>query len=112
MGGHADTRIIEILTYRLVPNMGDVFHQAMVEESLHLHDRAGIEVLSSGPSLLDGDSYMLIRRFGTVGAMENALQQFYADEAWQNGPRSRIVGSIETSHRIVIDAGSFLSLEY
>lgn len=94
------SKIVEILTYRLRPDSGAAFDAIMLAESAPLHDAAGIDVIAFGPSAHDPQSYMLIRSFASREQMQLVLDDFYASNAWRNGPREAIVASIVENHRI------------
>ena len=58
--------LLEIRTYRLKPGTTDGFHRVVVEQSIPLLERAGIDVVRFGPSEQSEDGheeYVLIRVF-------------------------------------------------
>ncbi|MBH2846996.1 NIPSNAP family protein [Serratia marcescens] len=99
-------KTIEILQYTLHKGSGEVFHRIMCDISIPLHQRHGIDVVLSGRSLHDPDSYFLIRSFDSPESMSAVLDAFYASNDWRDGPRENIVGSIKTSIKTVISLPS------
>ncbi|KHM32864.1 NIPSNAP family protein [Klebsiella aerogenes] len=95
-------KTVEILQYTLRKGSGAAFHAIMQEISVPLHQRHGIDVVSSGNSLHDSDCYYLIRAFDSAESMAAVLDAFYASADWRNGPRQDIIGSIEASMKTVV----------
>lgn len=100
-------RVMEIILYQLRPGTGCKFHQVMSDVSVPLHQSAGIEVLNFGNSLHSGDAYFLIRAFDNLEQMATAKGDFYSCDAWQNGPRSAILDSIESSVKSVLSLDEY-----
>ncbi|PQL05362.1 NIPSNAP family protein [Pantoea ananatis] len=101
--------VCEILQYTLKKGTGQQFHSVMQNESIPLHEECGLTVLAYGSSLDNPDKYYLIRRFPDTRAMDEALEAFYADGRWRNGPREAIVSMIEESHRVLLNEISALA---
>jgi hypothetical protein len=98
--------ILEIRTYRLKPGTRDEFVRVMREESLPLLDAWGIEVVDSGPSLVDEDGNeeaYLMRAFESLAQRDEQEEGFYSSAAWREGPREAIIGCIESYHTIVLE---------
>jgi hypothetical protein len=53
--------VVEIRTYKLLPGSGAGFHRLVVEQSVPMLERWGVDVLAYGPSLDDEDLYYLLR---------------------------------------------------
>lgn len=96
------TRIVEILMYNLKPGSGLDFHRIMQETSVPLHLKAGMDVVSYGGSLHDGDSYHLIRSYESESHRLTSQDIFYASAAWRQGPRADIISRIEVSTMTVM----------
>jgi hypothetical protein len=96
------TRIVEILMYTLKPGSGLDFHRIMQEASVPLHLKAGMDVVSYGGSLHDGDSYHLIRSYESESHRLASQDIFYASTAWRHGPRADIISRIEVSTMTVM----------
>lgn len=94
--------VTEIIDYVLVEGSVGRFHSIMINESLALHEKAGIEVAWYGQQLAATDRYCLIRRFPSEDGMEQVLNTFYASPEWRQGPREGIVSLIVSSNRILL----------
>ncbi len=99
-------KTVEILQYTLLKGSGAAFHNIMLEVSVPLHQRHGIDVVSCGNSLHDPDCYYLIRAFDSVESMAMVLDAFYSSIDWRSGPREEIINSIEISLRTVMELPS------
>jgi len=95
-------RIVEILQYTLKKGSGEEFHKVMLEVSVPLHAKNGIDVVAYGNFLHDADSYYLIRAFESEEQMKSVLEDFYAGAGWRSGPREAIIDRIETSLKSVL----------
>jgi hypothetical protein len=98
--------IVEIRTYKLLPGTSTAFHRLVVEQSLPMLERWGVDVVAFGPSLDDDDSYYLIRAYPTVEELQRSQDAFYGSDEWRRGPREAIVSLIESSISVVLPAGS------
>jgi len=98
--------VIEIRTYRLRAGSGSEFHRLVVEESLPMLERWGVEVVAFGPSLDDKDSYYLIRAYPSVAELERSQDSFYGSDEWRHGPREAIVSRIESDISVMLPAPS------
>jgi hypothetical protein len=97
--------LLEIRTYRLKPGATGSFHSVVVEESIPLLERAGIDVVRFGPSEQreEGhEEYVLIRAFDSSEARDRQEAAFYSSTAWRDGPREEILSRIESFHTIVL----------
>jgi len=98
--------VIEIRTYKLRAGAGAEFHRLVVEESLPMLQRWGVEVVASGPSLDDEDSYFLIRAYPSLEELQRSQDAFYGSDEWRDGPREAIVSRIEDSQSVVLPAAA------
>ena len=98
--------VVEIRSYRLKPGSGGTFHRLVVEESMPMLERWGVEVVAFGPSLDDDDLYVLIRWYASVGELQRSQDAFYGSAEWREGPREAIVSLIESDISVVIAADS------
>jgi hypothetical protein len=98
--------VIEIRTYRLKAGSGAAFHRAVVEESLPMLKRWGVEVVAFGPSLDDVDSYCLIRAYPSLAELKRSQDAFYGSDEWRDGPRETIVSMIENDISVVLPSES------
>jgi hypothetical protein len=97
--------IIEIRTYKLKPGSGAAFHRTVVEESMPMLERWGVEVVTFGPSLDDDDLYYLIRAYPSLEELQRSQDAFYGSDEWRHGPREAIVSRIESDISVVLPAG-------
>lgn len=96
--------VVEIRTYELLTGTGEEFHRLVIEESLPMLERWGVEVVAFGPSLDDQDSYYLIRAYPTLEELQRSQGAFYGSDEWRHGPREAIVSRIERSSSVVLPA--------
>jgi hypothetical protein len=100
----AVSAVVEIRTYVLRAGTGGDFHRLVVEESLPMLQRWGVDVLAYGPSLDDEDSYYLIRAYGSLAERQRSQNAFYGSDEWRHGPREAIVSRIESHSSVVLPA--------
>ena len=100
--------VVEIRTYKLRPGSGAEFHRSVVEESVPMLQRWGVDVVAFGPSLDDDDSYYLIRSYPSLEERQRSQDAFYGSDEWRHGPREAIVSRIEGDSIVVLPAGSLL----
>jgi hypothetical protein len=101
------TGIIEIRTYRLEPGSGAAFHRTVIEESLPMLERRGVDVVAFGPSVDDDDLYYLIRAYASLEERQRSQDAFYGSDEWRRGPREAIVSRIESDISVVLPADAF-----
>jgi ketosteroid isomerase-like protein len=94
-------RVVEIRSYNLKPGSRDRFH-TLVEQTLPLLRRAGIDVVAYGPSPHDRDSYYLMRSFPSVEERARSEDAFYGSDEWRHGPREAVFACIESYATVVI----------
>jgi hypothetical protein len=102
------TAVLEIRTYRLRPGSGAAFHRTVVEESVPMLERWGVNVVAFGPSLDDDDAYYLIRSYASLEERQHSQDAFYGSDEWRHGPREAIVSRIESDSSVVLPADSLL----
>jgi hypothetical protein len=103
-----DGRVIEVRSYKLRPGTGGEFHRLVVEESLPMLERWGVDVIAFGPSLDDEDLYVLIRGYASLDDLHGSQDAFYGSDEWREGPREAIVSLIEADISVVLPASSLL----
>jgi hypothetical protein len=104
----AVTGVLEIRTYKLKAGSGPAFHRTVVEESMPMLERWGVDVIGFGPSLDDDDLYYLIRAYPTLAELQQSQAAFYGSDEWRQGPRDAIVSLIESDISVVVRADSVL----
>ncbi len=102
-----DGRVLEFRTYRLKAGTGARFHRAVVEESMPMLERWGVEVVAYGPSLDDEDLYYLVRAYASLDELRESQDAFYGSDEWRQGPREEIVSMIEGDISVVVPVGAF-----
>jgi hypothetical protein len=95
--------IVEIRTYKLLPGSGAAFHRLVVEESMPMLERWGVDVVAYGPSLDDDDLYYLIRAYRSLEELQRSQDAFYGSDEWREGPREEIVALIDSSISVVLE---------
>jgi NIPSNAP len=106
------TAVVEIRTYKLLPGSGAAFHRTVVEESVPMLQRWGVDVVAFGPSLDDDDSYYLIRSYASLEERQRSQDAFYGSDEWRRGPREAVVSRIESDSSVVLPASSLLPRRY
>ena len=99
--------MIEILTLNLRPGTREKFRQLYSAESLPLQKKWNIEVIAHGPSLLDENSYYVVRSFDSPEDRKKKQDDLYASDDWQKGPRTAILSMIENMATIAVPAETF-----
>jgi hypothetical protein len=97
------SHFVEIRSYNLKPGTREEFHRLFIHEAFPLLKRAEVDVVKFGPSLHDGNSYYLIRRFDSLRQREQSEEAFYGSGAWRQGPRQAIIALIESYTEIVLE---------
>lgn len=99
-------KMVEIRSYNLKPGSRDEFHRMVVEESLPMLKRWGVDVVAFGPSSHDDSSYYLMRAYDSLEHRQSSQDAFYGSPEWRQGPRERIVSLIDSHTSIVIELDS------
>jgi len=94
--------VVEIRLYKLLAGSGAEFHRLVVENSLPMLERWGIDVLAYGASLDDDDLYYLLRAYPSLDELQRSQDAFYGSDEWREGPREAIVALIESSISAVL----------
>lgn len=100
--GSADTPVLDLRTYQLVPDGGEDFDRIFRERALPMLERFGIEVVGYGPSLDDADLYFLMRVFPSAARRNEQLDAFYGSDEWRLNHRDSVLALIETYHTLLI----------
>ncbi len=98
------SRVLEIRTYQLKPEMADQFGHLMTERSLPLLRQVGMDVVMARPSLHAKEVYVLMRSYHSIEHRQQSQDAFYNSEAWLTGPRQDILNCIEYYNSVVIEA--------
>jgi NIPSNAP protein len=95
--------ILDIRTYRLRAGERESFERLFADVRPMLA-RFGISVVGAGPSLHDGDLFILVRRFGSLEERESQLSRFYGSEEWLARYDEPVTALIESYHVVVVPA--------
>ena len=87
---------VEIRSYNLKPGTREEFHRLFFEAALPLLQQWNVDVVASGPSLHDKNSYYLMGSFHSLSRREEIENAFYGSDEWRKGPREQIIALIES----------------
>jgi hypothetical protein len=99
-------KVVEIRSYNLKPGSRGEFHRLVVEVSLPMLQRWGVDVVAFGPSPHDDSSYYLMRAYDSLEHRQSSQDAFYGSPEWRQGPREKIVSLIDSHTSIVIELDS------
>ena len=101
--------ITEIRIYKFKENSAENFIKVFTEQSLPMMKRWKINVVDYGFSLIDKESFYLIRSYESVAQRKESQDAFYGSDEWINGPEKEIMNCIDTYNTIVTDNSTFLT---
>ena len=101
--------ITEIRIYKLKENSSQTFNKVFTEQSLPLMKRWGINIVDYGFSLIDKESFYLIRNYVSIEQRKESQDAFYGSEEWINGPEKEIMSCIDTYNTTVLDNIIFIN---
>jgi len=96
-------KVVEIRSYNLKAGSRGEFHRLVVEVSLPMLKRWGVDVVAFGPSPHDDNSYYLMRAYDSLEHRQSSQDAFYGSSEWRQGPREKIVSLIDSHTSIVIE---------
>jgi hypothetical protein len=102
--GVAPTMVTEIRVYKLKTNMSEKFTEVFTKQSLPILKRWKVDVVDFGFSLVDPNSFYLIRNYQSIEQRELSQKAFYGSDEWINGPEKDIMDCIETYYTTVVDS--------
>ena len=94
---------VEIRSYNLKPGACDAFHRIVLEQAMPMLRRWKTDVVAHGPSPHDGDSYYIIRAYGSLEQRKKDQDAFYGSAEWRDGPRDQVMALIESYATIVLE---------
>jgi hypothetical protein len=100
--------ITEIRIYKLKENKASEFNRVFTEQSLPMMKRWQVNVVDYGFSLIDKDSFHLIRRYEDLEKRKESQEAFYGSDEWINGPEKAIMDCIDTYNTSVVDDGKLV----
>ena len=95
--------ITEIRIYKLKENTATEFNKVFMEQSLPMMKRWKVNVVDYGFSLIDTDSFYLIRSYENLKRRKESQEAFYGSDEWINGPEKSIMNCIDTYNTSVVD---------
>lgn len=101
--------VIEIRTYKLADGSAERFDRIFNDEALPMLQRAGISVVTAGPSLTSDSHYILIRHFRSLEARDAQLEAFYGSREWLEHMDAKVMTLIESYHTVALPADSFVA---
>ncbi len=96
--------ITEIRTYKLKKDSNKIFEKVFTEQSLPMLKRWNVNVIDFGFSLIDKDSYYLIRGYENLEQRKQSQDAFYGSKEWINGPNETVMDCIETYNTVVVES--------
>lgn len=96
--------ITEIRIYKLKENTAAAFNSVFTEQSLPMMKRWKVNVVDYGFSLVDKDSFHLIRSYESLAQRKESQEAFYGSDEWINGPEKVIMSCIDTYNTSVVDS--------
>lgn len=75
----------------------------MIEHSVPMLHRWGVDLVAYGPSLHDPDSYFLMRAYADDDERRASQDAFYGSDEWRRGPRQAILDCIESDVTISME---------
>ena len=100
--------ITEIRIYKLRENTATVFYKVFTEQSLPMMKRWNVNVLDYGFSLIDKDSFYLIRNYESIEQRKESQVAFYGSDEWINGPEKQIMDCIDTYNTSIVDSDKLI----
>jgi hypothetical protein len=101
--------IIEIRIYKLKENLSQTFNKVFTEQSLPMMKRWEINIVDCGFSLIDKESFYLIRNYESIEQRKESQDAFYGSEEWISGPEKELMNCIDTYNTTVIENSILLT---
>jgi hypothetical protein len=101
--------ITEIRIYKLKKDSPQTFYKVFTEQSLPMMKRWKIKVVDYGISLIDKESFYLIRNYESIEQRKVSQDAFYGSEEWISGPEKELMNCIDTYNTTVIDNSTLLT---
>lgn len=96
--------IQELRVYKLKAGRGKEFLKVFTEQSLPMLKRWNVKLVAYGLSIIDEDSFHLIRNYESIEQRKESQEAFYSSEEWVTGPEKQIMDCIETYNTSVVDS--------
>ncbi len=95
--------ITEFRIYKLKENTRIEFNEVFIKQSLPLLKRWNVDVVDYGFSLIDGDSFYLIRNYKSLEERQQSQDAFYGSDEWIGGPEKSIMNCIDTYNTTIVE---------
>ncbi|MBI3138638.1 MAG: NIPSNAP family protein [Sphingobacteriales bacterium] len=102
--------VTEIRIYKLKSGRAGEFVKLFTEQSLPMLRRWKVNVVDYGISIIDPDSFYLIRGYENTERRKQSQDAFYGSEEWIKGPEKAIMDCIESYNTAVVE-NSILSIQ-
>lgn len=96
--------ITEIRIYKLKENTAAEFNKVFTEQSLPMMKRWKVNVVDYGFSLIDKNSFYLIRSYENLEQRKESQDAFYGSNEWIDGPEKQIMSCIDTYNTTIVDS--------
>ena len=96
--------ITEIRIYKLKESTSSEFYKVFTEQSLPMMNRWNVNVVDYGFSLIDKDSFHLIRSYESIEHRKASQDAFYGSDELIHGPEKAIMECIDTYNTSVVDS--------
>lgn len=96
--------ITELRTYKLKKGKNETFEKIFTEQSLPMLKRWKVNVVDFGFSLIDQESFYLIRSYECIEQRKQSQDAFYGSEEWINGPDKPLMNCIENYNTAIVDS--------
>lgn len=96
--------ITELRVYKLKKGKGSEFLEIFTQQSLPLLKSWNVNVVAYGLSLIDNDSFHLLRNYESIEQRKESQDAFYGSDDWVNGPEQSIMNCIESYNTSVIES--------
>ncbi len=96
--------ITEIRIYKLKEHSAPRFHSVFMEQSLPMMKRWNVDIVDYGFSVIDKESFYLIRRYENISHRQESQTALYGSDEWINGPEQAIMDCIHTYTTAVVDS--------
>ncbi len=100
--------ITEIRVYKLKAGKAAEYKKVFTEQSLPMLKRWNINVVDYGFSLIDADSFYLIRNYENLEQRKESQAAFYGSDEWINGPEKIIMDCIDTYNTTVVETDKLI----
>lgn len=98
----SEQAVMDLRVYKLKPGFRDAFSERFNEQVGPMLKRHGIDVVRFGRSLVDPDSFCLVRSFRSAAEREHRLAEFYGSEEWMEQHDDAVMAMIDSYNVCVL----------